>query len=193
MLDRLRRHDIAFEPSGYPQAAVLIAVTNAPDKPELIYTMRSANMSSHAGEVSFPGGRADAEDGGDPWNTALRESWEEIGLQPDSVTRICRLAPQASRYGLEVVPCVGLVPANTKLEPTSAETDQIFHVAIADLLSDRHAEPRRYEREGVEVCMPTWHMQGFEIWGLTAMMTAQLLNIAASGQFEVFGQNPHLA
>jgi 8-oxo-dGTP pyrophosphatase MutT (NUDIX family) len=80
-----------------PEAAVLMPLVDVPD-PQIILTVRSNSMPTHAGEVAFPGGKRDPGDK-DLLMTALRESEEEVGLSPDYVDVLGQLSPLASRYG----------------------------------------------------------------------------------------------
>src|SRR5690606_37111386 len=87
-------------PMKMPEAAVLMPFTREPD-PQLILTVRSVLMPTHAGEVAFPGGKGDAGDS-NLLATALRESQEEVGLSPQEVEVLAELTPMASRFGMKV-------------------------------------------------------------------------------------------
>ncbi len=115
MLERIRER-LLCEPRDAPgdaDAAVLIAVT-AEREPQIILTVRAAHMRSHPGEVAFPGGRRDAADRG-LVDTALRESHEEIGLDPRCVEILAAGRQRTSRFGVRVYPFVGVVPADVRL------------------------------------------------------------------------------
>ena len=184
MLARLSGLGAAPPRTDRTRAAVLLAVTEE-DEPRLVYTLRSRHMRSHAGEVSFPGGRAEQTDPG-PWDTALRESHEEIGLEPGLVRRLCQLTPSVSRFGLDVTPCVGLIAPDLRLRPTSHETEQVFTVPIRALLEGEPLRVDRYQRGGLWVRMPVWKFSGNEIWGLTSMMTSQFLNLAFDAGIRIY-------
>ena len=93
---------------GLPKAAVLIAVTDE-DSPKIIYTLRSNKVSSHQGEVSFPGGMQEESDTS-LIMTALRESEEEIGLPQNCVEILGSLDTMVSRFNVSVTPFVGVIP-----------------------------------------------------------------------------------
>jgi ADP-ribose pyrophosphatase YjhB (NUDIX family) len=97
-------------------AAVLIAITNEPD-PKVLLTRRSAYLNSHAGEVSFPGGKRDATDTSNIV-IALREAQEETGLNPFEVELIGDLPMHRARNGMLVKPVVGLIPAGSQINKT---------------------------------------------------------------------------
>ncbi|MBL8321327.1 MAG: CoA pyrophosphatase, partial [Acinetobacter sp.] len=97
----------------YAQAAVLIAVTDEAD-PKILLTRRSAYLSNHAGEVSFPGGKRDPNDTSNIV-AALREAQEETALNPFDVQLLGDLPMQKARNGMLVKPVVGLIPPQVEL------------------------------------------------------------------------------
>ncbi|HEY9118307.1 MAG TPA: CoA pyrophosphatase, partial [Marinobacter sp.] len=91
----------------YPEAGVLVPVTDDRHNPEIVFTLRSENLSTHRGQVSFPGGRRDPEDKSIA-DTALRETHEEIGLPPEQVQLIAPLSQVMSLHQILVTPYVGV-------------------------------------------------------------------------------------
>lgn len=165
------------------QAAVLVALTDDEDNPELILTLRSKHLSRHSGEVAFPGGKKDHDDES-LLITALRESQEEIDLAPSVVNVIGQLNQTVSKHGIVVTPVVGIVPSNVELKPNPGELDAIFRVPLIYLLE---AQPLRWDRlmmSGKHTDVPCFLYQHYQIWGLTAFMLMDLLNL-------VFGYRPH--
>lgn len=164
----------AGSPSGEREAGVLVGITQNPE-PSLLYTLRSENLSSHAGEVAFPGGKREAGDG-DLWDTALRESAEEVGLDVRHIGRLGQLDRTHSRFGLEVTPCVALLCDEIVWNWSSAEVASQFTVPIARLLHEPPDKMDHFEHRGEKVRIPRWRSeQGAEIWGLTARITAEFL------------------
>ena len=162
------------EPSGAPRAGVLVGIVSTPE-PSLLYTLRAANMSTHAGEVAFPGGKMEREDS-DIWATALRESNEEIGLDPGKVDRIGQLDPSMSRFGIEVTPCVALLQEEQQWELSRAETADVFTMPIATMLEEPPYSTDIFRQRDTEIRIPRWKSAGgLEIWGLTARITAEFL------------------
>ena len=158
-----------------PKAAVLIPVTNHPT-PELILTRRASHMSTHSGEVAFPGGKQDDTDNS-LTETALRESQEEIGLMPEQVQVIGQTGTVISRFGIEVTPIVGIVEASAELTANAAELDRIFRVPVHFFLDKANLEYDSWKDQGQIYAMPRFQYQEYKIWGLTAMMLAEFLNI----------------
>jgi 8-oxo-dGTP pyrophosphatase MutT (NUDIX family) len=160
------------------KAGVLIAILNYDeyiDSPSIIYTQRSSIVSTHSGEVSFPGGMMEDIDT-DLYQTALRESHEEMNLDPSIVTKIGRLNYLISRYDIEVNPFVAVIDEKPNLEGNS-EIEEIFEVPIEFLLNKNNMTTQTFQRDNMKLEMPTWYYNDQKIWGLTAMITADLLNI----------------
>ena len=166
------------KPTNLKKAGVLIAILNYEeyiDSPSIIYTQRSSIVSTHSGEVSFPGGMMEDIDT-DLYQTALRESHEEMNLDPSIVTIIGRLNYLISRYDIEVNPFVAVIDEKPNLEGNS-EIEEIFEVPIEFLLNKNNMTTQTFQRDNMKLEMPTWYYNDQKIWGLTAMITADLLNI----------------
>ena len=166
------------KPTNLKKAGVLIAILNYEeyiDSPSIIYTQRSSIVSTHSGEVSFPGGMMEDIDT-DLYQTALRESHEEMNLDPSIVTRIGRLNYLISRYDIEVNPFVAVIDEKPNLEGNS-EIEEIFEVPIEFLLNKNNMTTQTFQRDNMKLEMPTWYYNDQKIWGLTAIITADLLNI----------------
>lgn len=158
------------------KAAVLIAVTESKD-PELIYTLRSNKVGSHGGEGSFPGGMYEEQDD-NLENTALRESEEETGLDRNKVSILGPIDTVVSRFNISVTPYVGIVPHDIELNDSSDEIEACFRVPLSFLLRDKRHRNDEINRNGDIFFMPAYEYNSYIIWGLTAMMTVDFLNIA---------------
>tara|TARA_B100000214_G_C23799656_1_gene549746 strand:+ start:230 stop:808 length:579 start_codon:yes stop_codon:yes gene_type:complete len=187
MLDRITQKIESY--SGRPpveelrKAAVLIAVTES-DNPELIYTLRSNKVGSHGGEVSFPGGMFEDEDI-TLENTALRESEEETGLDKSKVKIIGPIDTVVSRFNISVTPYIGVVPDNIVLNDSSEEIEACFRVPISFLLEDKRHRNDEIDRNGEKFFMPAYAYDSYIIWGLTAMMTVDFLNVALEANIDL--------
>jgi len=157
-------------------AAVLLPLYGWPDDPGLVFTERRADLRRHAGEISFPGGRADDGDA-DLAATALREAHEEIGLDPARV-EIGEALPPTKTFvtGYLVHPFVGRIPDPGELDlrpnPTEVETVLTFSL---DLLRESF-EMRRLVRRGIPIHTPTYEVEGHLIWGATARILGDALD-----------------
>jgi 8-oxo-dGTP pyrophosphatase MutT (NUDIX family) len=165
------------------QAAVLIAVTESED-PELIYTLRSNKVGSHGGEVSFPGGMFETEDK-NLQDTALRESYEETGLDKSKVNILGSIDTVVSRFNISVTPYVGIVPSDIELNDNSDEIETCFRVPLSFLLEDKRHRNDEINRNGDIFFMPAYSYDSYIIWGLTAMITVDFLNIALDANIDL--------
>ena len=187
MLDKIANKIQTY--SGKPpvaelrKAAVLIAVTESVE-PELIYTLRSNKVGTHGGEVSFPGGMYEKEDV-DLENTALRETEEETGLDKSRVNVIGPIDTVVSRFNISVTPYVGLVPEDVVLNNNSEEIEACFRVPVKFLLEDKRHRNDEIDRDGDKFFMPAYEYDSYIIWGLTAMMTVDFLNVALEANIDL--------
>ena len=143
-------------------------------QPRLVLTVRTDNLQAHAGQVAFPGGRSDPDDG-DALATALRESEEEIGLDRTLVTPLGYLDRFETISGFCVTPVVAKIAAGAQLYPAPDEVAEVFEVPLAFLLEP--ANLRRYTMEfrGHQRPMVEFIHGGHRIWGATAAMLYNLL------------------
>ena len=181
MLDELRRRVQAHSPLAlpsdrpFPEAAVLMPITRS-DEPQLVLTLRASHLSTHGGEVAFPGGRRDPGDH-DLLRTALRESEEEIGLPPGLVEVVGPLSPLVSRFGIKVTPYVGVVPDFVEYQPNDAEIAAVFSVPLAFFREDPREVTHRIDYQGRSWYVPSYQYNDYKIWGLTAIMVVELVNL----------------
>jgi 8-oxo-dGTP pyrophosphatase MutT (NUDIX family) len=175
LLPRLRDRLRDYRPSpDRIDAAVLIPVTDAA-VPEIILTRRASHMTSHAGEVAFPGGRCDPEDTS-IIATALRECREEIGLPEAAVEVIGELDVFTSKIGLRVQPIVGMVPADATLILNPDEIESVFRVPLEFFLTEAPAYTHNVTYMGQDVTVPSFNFHDYVIWGLTAFMIVDLVH-----------------
>ena len=163
----------ALEVHGRTDAAVLVPLfLDERGTPHVVFTRRRDDLRRHAGEISFPGGRAD--DGEDLIEAALREAFEEIGLPPDDVELVGALQPTptiATNYA--VYPFVGLIDPGKEWKLSPREVDAVLELAIDDLRAGY--DRRRLLRRGVPFRTDTYVVGEDLIWGATARILADLL------------------
>jgi 8-oxo-dGTP pyrophosphatase MutT (NUDIX family) len=156
---------------GHKDAAVLVPLYREPLT--AVFTERRADLSRHAGEISFPGGRQDHPEE-DLRETALREAHEEIGLDPSGVELMGALPPVGTFVtGYRVFPFVGLIEPGQTWRPQATEVEQVLEFALADLV--RGYQMQRLIRKGVPIKTPTYTVDGNLVWGATARIVQSLL------------------
>ncbi|WP_281646047.1 CoA pyrophosphatase [Parendozoicomonas sp. Alg238-R29] len=160
-----------------PEAAVLIALTCGDKEPEIIFTRRSSRLKTHSGEVAFPGGKRDPEDN-DLSHTALRESHEEIGLPSERVDLIGPVGDVISRFGIKVTSYVGVVDSGVELVANPDELDRIFRVPVSYFLEADTLRTDKLSYRHMTFHVPAWQYGEYQIWGLTAIMLVEFLNVA---------------
>jgi 8-oxo-dGTP pyrophosphatase MutT (NUDIX family) len=156
-------------------AAVLIAITDHPESPEVVLTRRATHLNSHSGEVSLPGGKWEPEDPSLMY-TALRETEEEIGLPPAQVEVLGGLPVFQTWKGISVVPYVGIIPQGLTFTPNYDELDAIFQVPLSFFMEDRRVRTDIFQREVGHLWSPAYDYNGYEIWGFTARLLVNFLN-----------------
>ena len=165
------------DPTKYKKAGVLILLIKDNDDEEfkILFTKRSEQLKTHSGEVSFPGGKWEEGDS-NLYQTALRESNEEINLDMENVTKLGPLNFLLSRHKIEVNPFVGYLNQSQDFKG-NFEIDEIFTVPISFLMNEENIEYKEFNRKDLKVYIPSWVYNGNRIWGLTAMIAADFLNI----------------
>lgn len=136
-------------------------------------TRRSAFLSTHAGQVAFPGGKIDEADAS-PEMAALREAQEEVGLDPAQVTCLGRLPDHVTITGFHITPVVGLLPAGVSLWPASMEVEEIFLLPFPVLLNPDYPIQRKIITAQGERCFWVWPHADHVIWGATALILRHL-------------------
>jgi 8-oxo-dGTP pyrophosphatase MutT (NUDIX family) len=162
----------AMDAHGGTEAAVLIPLYGWPQNPGLVFTERRSDLRSHAGEISFPGGRRDP--GEELVETALREAEEEIGLTPDAVSIAGALPPVGTFVtSYKVHPFVGQIQERMSFRPNPAEVESVLLASLDDLAAG-YAK-RRLIRRGIPIKTDSYLVSDKLIWGATARMLGLLL------------------
>jgi 8-oxo-dGTP pyrophosphatase MutT (NUDIX family) len=154
-------------------ASVLIPIVDRRPEPTVLFTQRTAHLKNHSGQISFPGGRAEASDASAE-DTALRETWEEVGLAAGRIELLGRLSDYHTRTGYRITPVVGIVQPPFELNPDRNEVAEVFEVPLAFLLDERNHRKQSREFEGVERFFFAIPFEDRYIWGATAGILVNL-------------------
>lgn len=158
---------------GLKPAGVLVPVVPRDTGLTLLLTRRSAELKHHASQISFPGGRMEDGDA-DISATALRETHEEVGIEPAAVSVLGYLDPMPTVTGYAVTPTVGLVEKGTHLTLDRNEVELAFEVPLAFLLEPGNAHASEREYNGRIIPVIEFRFEEHRIWGATAYMVLQL-------------------
>lgn len=160
-------------------AAVLIPFVGGPE-PALIFTVRTETLPSHKGQISFPGGSIDPDE--EPQRTALRETFEELAVDPTSVRILGELDSVPTFVsGYVVHPVVGWLDELPELVPNEAEVAEVLLVPVVDLSDDIWAGPG-FTHAGRTYPTEAWIWNDRVIWGVTArILRLLLIRLARAG------------
>lgn len=165
------------DPPDYRSAAVMVLLFPEDGEVRFPLIVRcDAPGDVHAGQISLPGGSREADE--DLITTALRETHEELGIEPARIEVVGTLSPHRIPVsGFEVLPVVGVTEGRPAMVPEVAEVDRIVVTSIEEL-----EEPGRrteFERtwSGQPVRIPAWRLDDGLLWGATAMILSELLAI----------------
>jgi 8-oxo-dGTP pyrophosphatase MutT (NUDIX family) len=164
------------EPLRVP-SAVLIPVYETNGRYHIVFIRRTRTVKNHKGQISFPGGVREDYDSS-MMDTALRESYEEIGLLPEDAEVIGELDDEITTTSNYIVtPFVALIPHPYRFIPSEDEVDEIIEVPILSLLDKDCLKPDIEVLNGEEVPSFAYHYQGKIIWGATARILNKFLGI----------------
>lgn len=178
---------LAYAGKPLKAAAVLILVINQANGPTVLFTQRTAHLTDHGGQISFPGGRVEAEDL-DPLHTALREAEEETGIDATRIEIIGTIPPYTTGTGYLITPVVGWIEPPVTYRPDPTEVDECFEVPFEFLvdLNNHHLETAMYKgRMRSYYALP--YGQRY-IWGATAGMLVTLTRVLGAAQGRPVGQ-----
>lgn len=170
------------EAPALPRAAVLLPLYESGGELHVLFTVRSELVEHHKGQISFPGGAADASDR-DLRHTAVRETWEEIGVAMDHVRILGQLDEMITISNFLVRPFVGQItqPGPYPFAHSEIEVAEILEVPLAHLRDEANvfSEMRMYQ--GREALAYSYVFEGHIIWGATARILKQFLDLLEAG------------
>ena len=161
-------------------AAILILIYDLDGEAHILFTERTHHVEHHKGQISFPGGACDESDDCVE-TTALRETAEEIGVQPEDVEIVGQLDDMMTISNFLVTPYVGILKVNSECPfvINHHEVVEVVQVPLSHLLDDRNMELEVRQYKGKQVLVPAYTYEGHRIWGATARMLHQLLELLA--------------
>jgi 8-oxo-dGTP pyrophosphatase MutT (NUDIX family) len=160
-------------------ASVLVPFLQIGEAWHLLFTRRTDTLPEHRGQVAFPGGRADAEDRS-PEDTALREAFEETGLNPERVKVLGRLNTFITNTNYLLTPVVGAIPWPYSMRIEAVEVQRVFTIPLEWLADPSHREVRQRQLPPPFHSVPVIYFQEYDgelLWGVSAFITVDLLDI----------------
>ena len=165
------------EVPGRRQAGVLIMLFERDGEPWVVLTERTHTVSLHKGEISFPGGARDPEDE-DLWATAVRETVEELGVDPSTLQQLGAMDDYPTfSSGYIVSPFIAAVEPPEEWNASEAEIAQVIEIPLRRLLDVGRMEV--WERDGIRFPMHIFDVDEHRIWGVTAFILRRFLDIVA--------------
>lgn len=160
-------------PSDLRPASVLVPLYVDAGELWTVLTRRADDLPTHRSQIAFPGGGREPKE--DPWDAALRESHEEIGLDPKTVLRLGELDEGETPAGFRVIPCVGAIRFPYEASLNASEISEVFSLPLTAFSNPRMVEERPVTVNGVERMLRIYHVGNRQIWGLTARILQNLL------------------
>jgi 8-oxo-dGTP pyrophosphatase MutT (NUDIX family) len=179
-IDRARAVLATYEPRDLDApdakvAAVLLLLYHQEGEDRILLTVRTDTVEHHKGQISFPGGAVHDADA-DLSVTALRETWEEVGVRPEDVDVIGRLDGMVTTSNFLVAPYVGVLKTTPyEYLPSELEVAEVIEPPLAELLAEGTLVWEERELQGQVRLLPAYHWNGYRIWGATARMLQEFL------------------
>jgi 8-oxo-dGTP pyrophosphatase MutT (NUDIX family) len=155
-------------------AAVLVPFVRRDDALSMLFTRRTAHLRTHAGQISFPGGAIETVDT-DAVAAALRETFEETGIEPERVEPFGFLDGFETVSGYFVTPVTGFVRGDYRLRPDPEEVDEVFEVPLDFILAPDRLKRLDFEWQGRTRTTFEFEWDGRRVWGATASIIRNLL------------------
>ncbi len=158
------------------KAGVLILIYPVKNRLHLVFTRRTARVDIHQAQISFPGGRKEPEESFK--EAALREAEEELNIVPNSVRIIGELTPlyiPPSNYC--VYPVVAVTDKQPDFQPSPEEVEEVIEIPLNHLMDPQHIQREVWPYKGKDIEVPFFFFKGHKIWGATAMMLAELVEL----------------
>ena len=185
MLKKIRDNLAEYHPKKNLQikkrASIIIPLVESNGELFILLTQRSDSLTSHAGQVAFPGGKQDPNDA-NSLDTALRETNEEIGLPRAKVEILGTLDQILSLHYYLVTPFVAVIPDDFIPIPNRDEIQIVFRVPLTFFMTTRNHWAEEIETQFVKVFIHHFEFEGYDIWGLTAKLILRLLKIQKTHQ-----------
>ncbi|MDJ0684261.1 MAG: CoA pyrophosphatase [Alphaproteobacteria bacterium] len=178
-----RRGDDDLNPGMIPDppprltpAAVLVGLVERADGFHVLLTQRTAHLRTHAGQISFPGGKVEDVDSS-PVEAALRETYEEVGLPDSKIDVVGALDPYVTRTGFRITPVVGFITPPFDIRPDAYEVAEVFETPLTHFMTPGVRRRHSRDHEGRKRYFYAMPYKDYYIWGATAGMLVNLVDM----------------
>ncbi|MFC2157622.1 NUDIX hydrolase [Acidobacteriota bacterium] len=166
------------------EAGVLALFYPRENRLNLVFTRRTDSVSSHQAQISFPGGRREPDEEFE--QTAIRETNEELGVDPESVRILGRLTPlYVPPTNFCIYPVVGFAEERPDFRPSPDEVAEVIEVPVDHLLDKINIQRENWTIRGMDLEVPFYRFEQHKIWGATAMIVAELLAILRENRIKL--------
>lgn len=168
-------------PPGIRQSAVMLLLFNSESDTECILTLRSNALLHHGNQISLPGGRKELDESAE--ETALRETYEEVGIHPDSVEILGQLTPlHVPVSGNVIQPVVGWMNGLPALRPDHREVAEAFTLPVRHFIDPVFLKKTNRILRGLDYEIPYWDVHRIPLWGATAMILSEFCEIIINSE-----------
>jgi len=185
-----RRIEIERTQNQTPRkSAVLICFFPKNGEVHLIMIKRAVDETVHSGQIAFPGGKAEKEDISLE-NTALRETFEEVGIQPQQIEIIGKLSDlYIPPSNFIVTPFVGILQEEPHITP-NYEVERVLIIPLSDLMNPTNCVEKTISVRSIQLHVPCYTLDGEIIWGASSMMLAELLELTRISSTNLHKKSP---
>lgn len=166
-------------PNEAIEASVLLLLKNIYEEPSILLTLRSEKLTNHKGQISFPGGKIDQ--GENDAEAALRECWEEVGIEQNKIELIGELSPFYLKHtNMKIQPVLGYLKLNEEItfKLNEFEVQEAFWISLEDLIHNENKTEELWKlKNDFTFKVPFWNVHDTPLWGATAMMLSELLEL----------------
>ena len=177
--NKLKSHPIKtykYANVPYIRAGVLIPLFFKQGEPHILFTKRSDKVEHHKGQIAFPGGRYDDEDK-DICETALRETWEEMGIPGRDVKILGRTDDFLTNTNFMITPYIGVITYPYYSNPNTDEIEDVYEIPLRTLIDPEIFEVKTLFRNGYNWKVHYYHCDNILIWGVTGFLVSNFLSI----------------
>ncbi|MEX2639566.1 MAG: CoA pyrophosphatase [Balneolales bacterium] len=174
--ERDKHPEVSIPIDAFRNAVLILFSQSHNSRLEILYTLRSHRLLHHKGQISFPGGRRETNE--TPVETALRETYEEVGIEPERISVLGSLSPLYVPPSNNVIdPVTGYIDKIPRLKIQETEVSEAFTISLEELYSGASKQRESWLLRGKKYAVPYWNVHSTPLWGATAMITSEIMEL----------------